>query len=67
MKEGLKIHRSVKTRLEATERLGIPYVPQVRPKLRAVDAYGKKVKREAKQLSHEEWNVDDHVHWRWFE
>lgn len=67
MKEGLKIHRSVKTRLEATERLGIPYVPQVRPKLNAVDSSGKKVKCEARSLSHEEWNVDEPVHWQWVE
>lgn len=67
MNEGLKIHRSVKTRLEATERLGIPYVPQVRPKLKVLDSNGKKVKCEARPLTHEEWNVEDPVHWQWVE
>lgn len=63
MREGLKIHRSVKTRLEATHRLGVDYVPQIRPEIKKyVD--GKKVK-EAEQLTHEDWNVDDPKYWEW--
>ena len=64
MKEGLRIHRSVKTRLEATHRLnGETYIPQIRPEIKKYVA-GKKVK-EAKQLSHEEWNVDHPKYWEW--
>ncbi|KAI0081423.1 hypothetical protein K474DRAFT_1656566 [Panus rudis PR-1116 ss-1] len=65
MDEGLKIHRSVKTRLEASHRMGEPYVPQVRPAMRIFDSYGRKVKAEPRQLTHTEWNVDDPKQWEW--
>ncbi|CAL1694110.1 unnamed protein product [Somion occarium] len=66
MKEGLKIHRSVKTRLEASGRLGAPYIPHVRPELKVINAEGRKVK-VSRQLRHEEWNVESPVHWEWVE
>ena len=65
MREGLSIHRSVKTRLEAAHRLGETYIPQIRPEIKKyVD--GKKVK-EAKQLSFEEWNLESPKYWEWVE
>ncbi|TCD62857.1 hypothetical protein EIP91_006338 [Steccherinum ochraceum] len=63
MHEGLKIHRSVKTRLEASHRLEEEYVPQIRPELKKF-VNGKKVK-EAKRLTHEDWNVEDPKYWEW--
>lgn len=63
MRAGVKIHRSVKTRLEATHRLGQAYIPQVRPEIRDYVS-GKKVK-QARQLTHEEWNVDNPKYWEW--
>lgn len=64
MDEGLKVHRSVKTRLEAGEAFvdGL-YEPKVRPNLHSKEhAPGS---REPKMLPHEEWNVDEPVHWEW--
>ena len=63
MHEGLKVHRSVKTRLEASHRLEEEYVPQIRPELKKF-VNGKKVK-EAKRLTHEDWNVEDPKYWEW--
>ncbi|EPQ54493.1 hypothetical protein GLOTRDRAFT_77041 [Gloeophyllum trabeum ATCC 11539] len=51
MQEGMKVHRSVKTRLEALDGQGKleSYVPRVRPKL---------FSRKAKRFTHAEWNVE---------
>ncbi|KAL4252467.1 hypothetical protein ABKN59_002783 [Abortiporus biennis] len=66
MKEGLKIHRSVKTRLEASEMLRTRYVPQVRPWMKRFDEHGNKLKiRDPRPLTFEEWNVDQPEHWEW--
>lgn len=65
MREGLKIHRSVKTRLEAAERLGEVYVPQVRPAIKRFDHLGKRIRGEPIPLTYEQWNVDDPKHWEW--
>lgn len=69
MDEGLKVHRSVKTRLEAGEAFvsGL-YAPKVRPHLPSgKHAPGdlKMVSREPKALPHGEWNVDEPVYWEW--
>ena len=54
----LKVHRSVKTRLEGIQRLGgLAYVPHVRPHT------GKN--SEPVRLSYREWNIENPVHWTW--
>ncbi|KAH8099325.1 hypothetical protein BXZ70DRAFT_943272 [Cristinia sonorae] len=63
MREGLKVHRSVKTRLEASHRLSEAYVPQIRPEIKKL-VDGKKVK-EDRQLTHEEWNLENPKYWEW--
>ncbi|KAH8103592.1 hypothetical protein BXZ70DRAFT_889242 [Cristinia sonorae] len=66
MDEGMRVHRSVKTRLEAgavfddDEQL---YWPKVRPNLRSRDS-GKKG-RNPVRLEHHEWNVDEPEYWEW--
>ncbi|KAI0078129.1 hypothetical protein K474DRAFT_1706686 [Panus rudis PR-1116 ss-1] len=68
--EGLKVHRSVKTRLEAGEAFveGV-YIPKVRPNLPTTrtdeQEQKKKVKRDPVMLEHHQWNVDEPVHWTW--
>ncbi|GJE93482.1 DUF2235 domain-containing protein [Phanerochaete sordida] len=67
IESGLRVHRSVKTRLEArgirlkhTHSPGELYIPQVRPAL-------PRAKGEAwpTQLTHREWNVDVPLYWEW--
>jgi len=77
MREGLKIHRSVKTRLEASGWMKEHYVPQVRPEIgRHADVNsgdggaphqrpGFHRRRLARMLRWEEWNVDEPEHWTW--
>lgn len=69
MDEGLKVHRSVKTRLEAGEAFvdGL-YEPKVRPHLPSKECiHGESdvVSQEPRILPHEEWNVDEPVYWEW--
>ena len=62
MESGLKVHRSVKTRLEAGPIFfNMHYIPRVRPRLPS------NPKGEARMLDHHEWNVDDAKHWEWVE
>ena len=62
MREGMKVHRSVKTRLEAgILHDGQLYVPKVRPHI----AKSKDKKTRPVGLSHGEWNVDEPQHWEW--
>lgn len=70
MKEGLKVHRSVKTRLEASQD-GSLYLPAVRPELplgagmedgdESEDVW----RYETRRLAYDEWNVDKSKHWEW--
>ena len=62
MMEGLKVHRSVKTRLEAGEHFddGL-YMPKIRPNL----GKGKGSSKDPAMLSHGEWNVEQPAHWEW--
>ncbi|KAI0078127.1 hypothetical protein K474DRAFT_1771218 [Panus rudis PR-1116 ss-1] len=76
MEEGLKVHRSVKTRLEAGDALynGL-YIPKVRPNLPKTKEEkakskddkpkAKKAKVEPVMLTYDEWNVENPVHWDW--
>lgn len=60
MEEGMKVHRSVKTRLEAGKVfVNGHYIPRVRPSIKC----GKKV--EPRTLEYHEWNVDEPEHWEW--
>ncbi|KAI0091262.1 hypothetical protein BDY19DRAFT_1086277 [Irpex rosettiformis] len=60
MKEGMRVHRSVKTRLEAGPIFfNGHYIPRVRPSI------GPGKKREPRTLDHHEWNVDDPAYWEW--
>ncbi|THH27339.1 hypothetical protein EUX98_g6851 [Antrodiella citrinella] len=65
MDEGMKVHRSVKTRLEAGPAFddyeGL-YWPKVRPNL-PVRNEGNPA--NPKRLDYHEWNVDEPVHWEW--
>lgn len=77
VKEGLKIHRSVKTRLEAyhlpeTANVfsvlstlsdnSLKYIPKVRPNIpKSKGGKG----GEPTMLKWEEWNVDNPVAWKW--
>lgn len=60
MREGLKVHRSVKTRLEgaALEQLLLDYAPQVRPNFPGKHS-------EPTQLTREEWNIEEPAFWEW--
>ncbi|GJE93485.1 hypothetical protein PsYK624_096440 [Phanerochaete sordida] len=67
IESGLRVHRSVKTRLEArgirlkhTHRRGECYVPQVRPALPRAEGEALPVR-----LGHHEWNVDVPLYWEW--
>ena len=61
--EGLKIHRSVKIRLE---QLGEEYTPRARPNIRIArrDAHGNKIK-EPRSMTHYEWNTPNPAQWTW--
>jgi len=65
MKEGMKVHRSVKTRLEAGPAFddyeGL-YWPKVRPNL---PAQGVVKSKDPVRLDYHDWNVDEPVHWEW--
>jgi len=69
MTEGLKVHRSVKTKLEATSKFDNPYIPQVRPNIECLDPDKgwRKTKTDPVQLSHAEWNVEHPQYWEWVE
>ncbi|THH13472.1 hypothetical protein EW146_g6748 [Bondarzewia mesenterica] len=58
MDRELKVHRSVKTRLEALDAAGKvgTYVPQIRPKVNGV----------AIRMTHEDWNVEQPKWFKWF-
>lgn len=66
MMEGMKVHRSVKTRLEAKILQEDLYVPQVRPKIKRAGTTTD-VDEEPTRLDYEEWNVDIPEHWDWVE
>ena len=61
--QGLKIHRTVKMRLE---QLGEDYVPQARPYIRLArfDEHGKSFK-EPRRMTHHEWNNPEPEQWAW--
>lgn len=52
---GLKVHRSVLTRMEACDHSGRPgaYVPLIRPNIHVAE--GGEDKRHCERMSHEEW------------
>lgn len=61
VEEGMKVHRSVKTRLEAGAIFDSElYAPQIRPSLKSKDG-----KRKAVRLSHERWSSDRQDLWTW--
>ncbi len=62
----MKVHRSVKTRLEAGKIFegSSSYVPQVRPSIPVVGKDGKKT-HDPVRLDHTQWNVDAPQHWGW--
>ncbi|KAI0684957.1 hypothetical protein BC835DRAFT_1386911 [Cytidiella melzeri] len=64
MDEGMKVHRSVKTRLEAGKIFydGHHYVPRARP---SILTDREKKRMEIRNLEHHEWNVDVPEHWEW--
>lgn len=68
MDEGLKVHRSVKTRIEAgdifegREKL---YWPKVRPHLPQRDACVPKGQKGPLRLPRHEWDVETPEHWEW--
>ena len=62
----MKVHRSVKTRLEAGKIFaGEAYVPQVRPHFGSLSGSGRERKREAQRLDYRQWNVDNPKYWEW--
>jgi len=58
IKRGMKVHRSVKTRIEALDHFGNSghYIPQVRPHL---------PHEKPRQLTFEEWNAENPEHFEW--
>ena len=68
MDEGMKVHRSVKTRLEAGQIFfDDHYVPRVRPSVPIVVHAKTRAerRRQVKELEHHEWNTDTPEHWEW--
>lgn len=67
MDEGMRVHRSVKTRLEAGKIFyNKHYTPQVRPHIPSLAKMKSFFKgREPERLEYREWNVDEPQHWQW--
>lgn len=66
MDEGMNVHRSVKTRLEAGKIFSDGcYVPQVRPHVPSLAKILRRNGEEACRLDYREWNVDRPKHWQW--
>jgi len=62
MRRGMKVHRSVKTRLESLDKHGQrgTYVPKVRPFIK-----GEKKKGGSRMLTIEEWLAENPKHFEW--
>jgi hypothetical protein len=58
MKRGMKVHRSVKTRIEALDHFGNTghYIPKIKPHLRH---------EKPRQFTFEEWNTENPIQFEW--